>query len=432
MRFLVVLLAVVSASSSFAADFPKFKVQEIDTGLKIGYAVLVVDINGDKKPDIVVVDQHKVVWYENPGRPGADWKKRIILDGKTKPDNVCAAAIDIDGDGLPELVLGSAWKPSDTSSAAQLGWLKRGKSLDEEWTYYPIPCDEPTVHRVRVADIGGSGKPSVIVAPLQGRDCTAKGNWTDGRPVRIVAYKVPAKDPEKKENWKPEVICDELHVVHNVWPLYLSTEGHPPVIRPRNVSTGGPASSPEEILVASYEGVYSIGRGNGKWTTTKLGEGNQANPMGSRGASEIKYTKLPSGDPVIATIEPWHGNQVVVYTPPAKVGKDKLWDRHVIDDHLRWGHAVWCADLDGDGTDEIIVGVRDDPNPKDTFKERRGVRIYKNTDGKGKVWERMILEDGGVAVEDLVAADLDCDGKIDIVAVGRQTGNARIYWNQGK
>src|SRR5262245_12391164 len=126
MRLALTLAALtILASSSFAADFPKFKMQELDTGLKIGYAVLTVDINGDKKPDIVVVDQHQVVWYENPGKPGAEWKKRVILDGKTRPDNVCAAAIDIDGDGLPELVLGSAWKPADTGNAAQLGWLKR-------------------------------------------------------------------------------------------------------------------------------------------------------------------------------------------------------------------------------------------------------------------------------------------------------------------
>src|SRR5262245_19962933 len=106
MRSLVALAVFALATSpSVAADFPKFKTQEIDTGLKIGYAVLVADINGDGKPDIVVVDQHKVVWYENP-----TWKKRVILDGKTRPDNVCAAAVDIDGDGLPEIVLGSAGK----------------------------------------------------------------------------------------------------------------------------------------------------------------------------------------------------------------------------------------------------------------------------------------------------------------------------------
>ena len=85
----------------------------------------------------------------------------------------------------------------------------------------------------------------------------------------------------------------------------------------------------------------------------------------------------------------------------------------------------------------LRILVRDDPNPKvgDTFTERRGVRIYRNVAAdkiREKKWERHILEDGGVAVEDLAVGDLNGDGKPDIVAVGRATGNARIYWNQGK
>jgi hypothetical protein len=412
MRFFPILSALLLLPTPMlAADFPKFKTQEIDSGLKIGYAVFIADINGDKKPDIVVVDQHKVVWYENPGRQGAEWKKRIILDGKTRPDNVCAAAVDIDGDGLPEIVLGSAWKPFDTANAAQLSWLKRGKTLDEEWTMYTIPCDEPTIHRVRVIENGGDGKPRIISVPLIGRDATQKENWMDGRPVRVMSYPIP-KNPEKPESWKPEVLSEDLHVTHNFWP-----------------NPGFPHKLGTSMLVASYEGVSAIRRDGDKWVTTRIGEGNQANPKGNRGASEIKQSADKLG--VIATIEPWHGNQVVTYTPSAA---GKLWDRHVVDEQLRWGHAVWFADLDGDGVDELIIGVRDDPNPKagDKHTERRGVRIYKNTDGKGKTWERMILEDGGVAVEDLVAADLDGDGKIDIIAVGRATGNCRIYWNQGK
>jgi hypothetical protein len=361
-----------------------------------------------------------VVWYENP-----TWKKRVILDGKTKPDNVCITALDIDGDGKLDLVLGAGWRPTDTANPGTLQWLRNPGVVDKEWAMYPIPCDEPTVHRIRAIDIDGDGKPEVVSVPLQGRDCTAKGNWTDGRPVRITAYKVPANDPEKPESWKPVVLSEELHVCHNFWPY-----------------TPPGWTRPMSLLVASYEGYAAVILGaDGKPNTTKVVHpGNQKNPKGSRGASEIKSGYFRKPDPgtkdraagaFVATVEPWHGNEVVAYVSRPL---ERQPQRIVLDDHLRWGHAVWCVDLDGDGTDELIIGVRDDPNPKagDKFTERRGVRIYKCTDGKGEKWERFILDNGGVAVEDLAAADLDGDGKIDIIAVGRQTGNARIYWNQGK
>jgi len=88
---------------------------------------------------------------------------------------------------------------------------------------------------------------------------------------------------------------------------------------------------------------------------------------------------------------------------------------------------VWCADLDGDGNDEIIVGVRD-PLPG---KAQSGVRVYRASDD-GTKWSKTELDPGGVAVEDLAVADLNADGKPDIVAVGRQTKNVKVYWNQGK
>lgn len=216
-----------------------------------------------------------------------------------------------------------------------------------------------------------------------------------------------------KGPWTPKVLSEELHVMHNFWPIAVVKQG----------------SDQSAILTASYEGVHAVGLRDGKWVTNRIGEGNQTNPKGTRGASEIKMGRLKD-KPYIATIEPWHGNQVVVYTLP-KAG-EKLWERQVIDDHLRWGHAVWCANLDDDEDEELIIGVRDNPAKGDAFTEKCGVRIYKATDGVGKKWARNIVDDGGVAVEDLAAADLNGDGKIDIVAVGRATKNARIYWNQVK
>ena len=386
-------------------NLPKFKIQEIATDLTVGYAVSIIDINEDGKPDIVVVDSKRVLWYENP-----TWKAHIIISGKTKPDNVCLTPLDIDGDGHLDLVLGADWRPFDTKTGGTLQWLKRGKSLHEEWSIYPI-CEEPVVHRVKTAVIDDSGKQAVVLVPLMGRESTKKANWMDGRPVRVLGFHPPSNP--MKDPWKPIVLSEEFHVCHNFIP----------------VASGTKATS-EDILLASYEGVYQLHREGTRWTAVKKGAGNQDNLGSNRGASEIKQGKFKNGTSFVATIEPWHGNQVVVY-PTDSSGKDKLWRRIVVDDHLRWGHGVWCADLDGDGDDELIIGVRDLPLTTDSFKEKWGVRVYKATDQSRTKWSRTII-DQEIAVEDLTAADLNGDGRIDIVAVGRKTGNARIYWNRGQ
>src|SRR5262245_35617296 len=85
------LLPAGGGDSASPDDFLAFEMKEIDKSLDIGYAVLLADVNADGKADIVVVDKHRVVWYENP-----TWKRRTILDGKTERDNVCVAAHDID------------------------------------------------------------------------------------------------------------------------------------------------------------------------------------------------------------------------------------------------------------------------------------------------------------------------------------------------
>jgi len=397
---LIPLLSFLSAAEE-AGAIPAFSVQQIEKNLEVGYAVLLVDVNNDGKKDIVVVDTKRVVWYENPS-----WQRRTIIEGQTKPDNVCIAAADIDGDGQLDFALGAAWNPSNTKSGGTLQWLRRGKTLEEPWSVHPIG-EEPTLHRIRFADLGGDGKPVLLVVPLMGRDSTGAKNHMDGQPVRVLAYRIP-KDP-LRDRWPMEVLDQSMHVVHNFQAI------------PSDHGKG------MDVLTASYEGVSLLQRSGDKWTRRHLGMGDQAHPDKSRGSSEIKRGKLKSGQPFIATIEPWHGDKVVVYTPPTE--STGLWERHVLDDRLKWGHAVWCADLDGDGGDELIIGVRDVLSSKSG--ENCGVRIFKAQDDKGTKWERHLLDEGGVRVEDLAADDLDGDGRIDLVAVGRQSHNARIYWNKG-
>ena len=43
-----------------------------------------------------------------------------------------------------------------------------------------------------------------------------------------------------------------------------------------------------------------------------------------------------------------------------------------------------------------------------------------------------VIDDGGMSCEDLILADLNGDGKLDIAAAGRATKNVKVYWNESQ
>jgi FG-GAP-like repeat len=401
LAFLIGVVGLVGLSSPAVQThkeiFPKFVERELEKNFDIGYAVLAVDVNGDAKTDIVAINPSQAVWFENPS-----WSKHIIMDGLTKKDNVCIAAYDIDGDGHIDLALGAEWMPTNTQSGGSLQWLRQPASPGQPWTLFPIGS-EPTLHRIRWADVDGDGKKELIVAPLQGRG-TRPPNWGEGRGVRLELYHIPA-DPAK-DTWPMEVIDESLHTLHNF--LVTNFDDDPA----------------EEIITASLEGVFLFDRGSdGKWNKMLLGEGNSSDD-GVAGAGEIKLGSFRSGKKYLATVEPWHGNQVVVYLPVER--RSDLWKRQVLDSKLRQGHALWCADLDGDGDEELVVGWRE---PSETTK-RPGIALYDPQDENWNGGKKYLIDDGGMATEDLTVSDLNQDGLGDIIAVGRATHNVKIYLHQ--
>ena len=400
-----------------AADLPTFRPQTIDPEVgKVCYAVVTTDVDGDGKLDVVAVANDGVVWYQNP-----TWQKRDIIRNATEPDNVCVQPHDVDGDGRVDFALGSAWRPTDTKTGGNLAIVTRTGAPEGTWRVVPIAA-EPTLHRVRWGDVTGTGRPQLIVAPLQGR-ATKGPDWGSGAGARINTWSIP--DRPFDQRWHSETVADQLHTVHNIQVV----DGRP--FWPRLPGAGPDRIRPLAVLAASWEGVFLLQQVDETWKSFRLGSGDQTTRP-NRGTSEAKVGRLRDGSPFVAAVEPWHGSQFVVYHGQKQSGDAEL-GRNVIASGLNWGHAVWCTDLDGDGDDEVVVGQRD-PNPAaEPGRRGPGVMIFDPQPGSNPIaFDRRWVDEGGVAVEDLVAADLDGDGRPEIIAGGRATHNVRIYWNEAK
>jgi hypothetical protein len=414
-------LAIASLYAAAPAPAPPangpVNFQPHDIGqLSGGYAVLTADFNKDGKLDVIAnsLGVAEVAWYENP-----TWQRHVIVPERRSV--IMNAMNDLDGDGIPEIAFQNAFAMRAANSEGFVS-IARSQGGDPRQPWKVEQIDKyPTSHHIAWADLDGDGKRELLNAPLIGPKSLA-----------------PAYDQDKASVfWYTE---------SDGWKRHIVTESIPGIIhRARPVRWDN--NTRDQFLIASFEGVALYrATGSGASMTfdkTLLTAGHVTGPAPRLGSSDVGVG-MQNGRRFFATVEPWHGNEVVVYNE-----QGGTWIRRVIYDQLASGHEIAVADLNGDGRADAIAndncrlpgaaraggggrgrGADGAGRGDAAATANPGVHVFYAPDEPAAgewVYQRVESQQG---MNGCVAADINNDTRPDLVCTG-SGGVVRWYENVG-
>jgi hypothetical protein len=380
---------------------PDFEPIVVEDGLADGYWIQAVDIDGDGQPDLLTsgLVEGVVAWHEN-----GNWSKHPIHQFN-RPVSLDQG--DIAGDGHVDLVVCHDYAKTmfeATPADGRVSWLRNPGPGGGAWEARPIGQLGST-HRLRLGHFTRSDQLELLALPVVGPEV---GRAALHAPIRVTLFTPPADILDAGDGWDAHVVDDiTFRVIHAA---ALGRYGRPS------------PSGLDATVLASEEGLSWFGATDtGEWTREALGSGelDQQARTGYKGSGNVAIGRR-GDDPFafIAAVEPFHGNTLALYTPQRAgdgvVGRS--WRRSVVevfgepnDAGEGPAHHVVAADFDGDGDDEFLVALRG-PEPY------QGVVYYKPVDLDEPRLERQRVSTPSAAR--IAVADFDGDGRLDFATIG--------------
>jgi hypothetical protein len=360
-------------SAAAGDDAIPFRKHILDLG--IAESVTVVDMDGDGKLDIVCGES----WYQQaPPEPGRGprfikHKFRDLPCTDNYLEDLSDLAIDINGDGYPDVVSCSYWsKP--------LTWWENPGNRPVPWREHVMETRSP-VEFALLVDILNTGKPLQLLPQFGDENFPLTWYESAGKGAGDV--------------WIKHEISPKSYG-HGIGAGDVNGDGRTDIITPK-----GWFEAPSDPR-------------NGQWAF---------HPEFDLGATGFIYTMDVNGDGVPDLVTSLgHEYGIFWYEQKKDTAGKRAWVKHIIDNAWSQPHAMTLADLNGDGRPELVTGKRYYAHEKDPgANEPLGVYWYESLNREGSQWRRHILDYGtrtGAGLQ-IPVVDIDGDGDLDIVVAGK-------------
>ncbi len=386
---------VISFSLMFnacqSADLYQFERIIIDGEIADGNGLSLADIDGDGLIDIIksADASSQFAWYQNP-----QWTRHLVTSESYY--GLASAPYDIDGDGDIDLVRESFVDQENPAAGGFLQWLENPGNPSEvqQWPVHTI-AQISAPQRVRWVDVLGNAKKVLVSLPI----ITADKQWPDvGNDSReLLAYPIP-RNPKGK--WQSVLLSKQFAQAYAFSVADLNADK-------------------DALLIASATGVDLLQFASEEQFVLQshLGDGRVA-AASMQGSGEVALGRIAGQQFFVASIEPRLGNELVVYTGNST--NELPWERTVIDSNLMQGNALQVADINNDGNDEIVVGSHANPFAIYTYR-------INPDDG---LWYRETLGHSRTSVAAIEIADINGDGRDDIVAIGLDNTDIILFQSE--